>query len=223
MSRKLGGKMGSLRIVVADDHDVVRRGLRDLLERQPGWEVVAEAKDGAEAVKKVIEMDPDVTILDISMPSINGLEAARQIAKSGSKTRVVVLTIYDSDDFIREMLHAGVRGCVLKSDAVRELIAAVEAVSHNKTFFTSKIAEMVPDGYLKKPCGTESTSARLTPRQSELLRLFAEGKTSGQAAAALGLSTKTVETHRTNIMQRLNCHSIGELVRYALRNGIIKP
>jgi DNA-binding NarL/FixJ family response regulator len=215
--------MGSLRIVVADDHDVVRRGLRDLLERQPGWEVVAEAKDGTEAVKKVLEMDPDVTILDISMPSINGLEAARQIAKGGSQTRIVVLTIYDSDDFIREMLHVGVRGCVLKSDAVRDLIAAVEAVRHNKTFFTSKVAEMIPDGYLKKPRGTESTSARLTSRQREILKLFAEGKSSGQAAAALGLSIKTVETHRTNIMHRLNCHSIGEMVRYALRNGIINP
>lgn len=218
--------MESLRIVLADDHAVVRQGLRSLLEQQPGWTVVAEAATGKDAVTKVREFKPDVAILDISMPSLNGLEAARQIVEGGSKTRILILTIYDSDTMIREMLDTGVKGYVLKSDAARDLVVAVEALQHNKTFFTSKVAEMILDGYLKKaknPTETEPAASRITPRQREILKLLAEGKTSKDVAVALGMSTKTVETHRSNIMKRLNCHSLGELVRYALRNQIIHP
>ena len=214
-----------LRLVVADDHDIVRRGLRDLLEAHVGWKVVAEATTGTDAVKKVREIKPDVAILDISMPSLNGLEAARRIIESGSKTRILILTILDSDTLIKEMLDAGVKGYVLKSDAARDLVLAVEALQHGKTFFTSKVAEMVLDGYLKKaknPNETEPGASRITPRQRDILRLLAEGKTSREAAAALGMSIKTAETHRATLMKRLNCHSITDLVRYAVRNKIIE-
>jgi DNA-binding NarL/FixJ family response regulator len=218
--------MEPLRIVLADDHAIVRQGLRSLLEQQPGWKVVGEAVTGKEAVTKVREIRPDVAILDISMPSLNGLEAARQIVESGSKTRILILTIHDSDAMIKEMLDAGVKGYVLKSDAARDLVLAVEALHNNKTFFTSKVAEMVLDGYLKKvktPTETEPAASRITPRQREIVKLLAEGKTSKEVAVALGMSVKTAETHRANIMKRLNCHSISELVRYALRNQIIDP
>jgi DNA-binding NarL/FixJ family response regulator len=214
-----------LRLVVADDHDIVRGGLRDLLEEHVGWKVVAEAATGTDAVTKVREFSPDVAIFDISMPSLNGLEAARRIIQSGSKTRILILTLYDSDTMIKEMLDAGVRGYVLKSDAARDLFVAVEALQHGRTFFTSKVAEMVLDGYLKtmkKPTGVEASASRLTPRQRGVLKLLAEGKTNSEAAAALGMSISTAETHRAALMRRLNCHSITDLVRYAIRNKIIE-
>ena len=214
-----------LRLVVADDHDIVRRGLRDLLEQQAGWKVVAEAANGNEAVEKVLKMQPDVAVLDIQMPVVNGLEAAKQIVKSSSKTRILILTIHDSDTLIKEMLDAGVTGYVLKSDAVRDLVVAVEALHHGKTFFTFKVAEMVLDGYLKtmkKPADVEASATRLTPRHRDVLKLLAEGKTNSEAAAALGMSVKTAETRRAALMRRLNCHSISDLVRYAVRNKIIE-
>jgi DNA-binding NarL/FixJ family response regulator len=218
-------KMESLHLVVADDHDIVRRGLRDLLEQQVGWKVVAEATNGKEAVEKVLKTQPDVAVLDIQMPVVNGLEAAKQIVMSGSKTRILILTIHESDTLIREMLDAGVRGYVLKSDAARDLVSAVEALRRNRTFFSPQIQEMVLDGYLKrmkKSADMEASASRLTPRQREVLKLLAEGKTSSEAAAALGMSNKTAETHRAALMTRLNCHSISDLVRYAVRNKIIE-
>jgi DNA-binding NarL/FixJ family response regulator len=214
-----------LRLVVADDHDIVRRGLRDLLEAHVGWKVVAEAATGTDAVTKVREFSPDVAILDISMPSLNGLEAARRIIQSGSKTRILILTLHDSDRMIAEMLDAGVSGYVLKSDAARDVFVAVEALQHGKTFFTSKVAEMILSGYLKKrqnPSETEPGASRITSRQREILKLLAEGKANGDVAVALGMSVKTVETHRANILKRLNCHSTSDLVRYAVRNKIIE-
>jgi DNA-binding NarL/FixJ family response regulator len=218
--------MESLRLVLADDHDLLRRGLRNLLEAQFGWKVVAEAANGREAVEKVVENEPDVTLLDIQMPVLSGLEATREIVKRGSKTRILILTIHESDSLIRGILDAGARGYVLKSDASRDLVSAVDAVRYNKTFFTSKVSQMILDGYLKKPKpadGTEIAGSRLTPRQREITKLLAEGKSSREVAAALGLSLKTTETHRANIMERLNCHTVSELVRYAVRNGIIDP
>ncbi len=217
--------MESVRLVVADDHDLVRRGLRDVLERQAGWKVVAEAVNGKEAVEKVLKTQPDVAVLDIQMPVVNGLEAAKEIVKSGSKTRILILTMHRSDTLIREMLDAGVRGCVLKTDAARDLVSAVEAVRHNRTFFSSQIEEMVLEGYLKtvkKAADKEPSASRLTPRQRDVLKLLAEGKTSGEAAAALGMSVRTADTHRAALMRRLNCHSISDLVRYAVRNRIIE-
>jgi DNA-binding NarL/FixJ family response regulator len=220
--------MEPIRLLIADDHEIVRKGIRSLLEAQPGWQVTAEASDGREAVEKAREMKPDVTVLDISMPSLNGLEAARQMIKNDARAKILILTQHESDPLIREVLDAGARGYVLKSDASRDLITAVNAVRSNKTFFTAKVAQIVLDGYLdKKPKkATDDRKvdgrSRLTPRQREIVQLLAEGKSSKEVAVALGLSVKTAETHRANIMRRLDCHSISELVRYAVRNNIIE-
>lgn len=218
--------MSILRLLVADDHDVVRKGVRTLLEEQPGWEVAAEASDGREAVEKAKLVQPDITILDLSMPELNGLEAAREILKSVA-TKVLILTMYDSDPLIRQTLEAGARGYLLKSDAGRDLITAVDALRRNKTFFTPKVAQMVLEGYLGKPSkeGDEESrknGLRLTSRQKQILQLLAEGKSSKEVAVALNISVKTAETHRANIMRRLDCHSVTELVRYAIRNHIIE-
>src|SRR3984893_13101578 len=217
--------MEILRLVVADDHDLIRRGLRSLLEEQPGWKGVAEAVDGKKAVEKVLETKPDVAILDIRMPQLDGLQVARQIRNSGLKTKVLILSMHESDALIREMLDAGVRGYLLKTDAGRELVAAVETVRYNKTYFTSKVSQMVFDGYLRKVRDADGAEpvTRLTPRQQEILKLLAKGQSSREVAEFLGLSLKTVETHRADIMRRLNCHSLSELVRYALRNSIVEP
>ena len=219
--------MANLRLLVADDHDVVRKGVRTLLEEQPGWEVAAEASDGREAVEKAKLVQPDVTILDLSMPELNGLEAAREILKTVS-TKVLILTMYDSDPLIRQTLEAGARGYLLKSDAGRDLVSAVDALRRNKTFFTPKVAQMVLEGYLGRPSkeneddGNRKNGLRLTARQKQILQLLAEGKSSKEVAVALSISVKTAETHRANIMRRLDCHSVTELVRYAIRNHIIE-
>jgi DNA-binding NarL/FixJ family response regulator len=219
--------MANLRLLVADDHDVVRKGVRTLLEEQPGWEVAAEACDGREAVEKAKLVQPDVTILDLSMPELNGLEAAREILKTVS-TKVLILTMYDSDPLIRQTLEAGARGYLLKSDAGRDLVSAVDALRRNKTFFTPKVAQMVLEGYLGRPSkeneddSNRKNGLRLTARQKQILQLLAEGKSSKEVAVALSISVKTAETHRANIMRRLDCHSVTELVRYAIRNHIIE-
>ncbi|HMI52143.1 MAG TPA: response regulator transcription factor [Candidatus Saccharimonadales bacterium] len=217
--------MDTLRLLVADDHEIVRKGLRSILEQQPGWQVAGEAKDGRETVAKAKELKPDVIVVDISMPSLNGLEATRQMLKDDAKTKVLILTMHDTDPLIREVLDAGARGYVLKSDASRDLVTAVEAVRRNKTFFTARVAQMVLEGYLDKKTRTtpsENPQTRLTPRQREIVQLLAEGKSSKEVAVVLGLSVKTAETHRANIMRRLECHSVSELVRYAVRNDIIQ-
>ncbi len=220
--------MANLRLLVADDHDVVRKGVRTLLEEQPGWEVAAEAADGREAVEKAKLVQPDVTILDLSMPELNGLEAAKEILKT-VQTKVLILTMYDSDPLIRQTLEAGARGYLLKSDAGRDLVSAVDALRRNKTFFTPKVAQMVLEGYLGRPTkendedsNNRKNGLRLTARQKQILQLLAEGKSSKEVAVALNISVKTAETHRANIMRRLDCHSVTELVRYAIRNHIIE-
>ncbi len=213
-----------VRLLLADDHEIVRRGLRALLEAEPGWEVVAEAVDGRDAIEKTKQMKPDVAILDIGMPSLNGLEAARQIVTSGLQTKVLILTVHDADPVIQQVLEAGARGYLLKSDAARDLVTAVDALRRNKTFFTPKVAQMVLEGYLgkdTKDASAEGDCLRLTGRQREIVQLLAEGKSSKEIACALGLSVKTAETHRANIMRRLDCHSVTALVRYAIRNHII--
>jgi len=220
--------MAPSRILLADDHEVVRAGLRALLEEQSGWEVVAEAVDGRDAVEKASKLRPDAVVIDIAMPSLNGLEAVRQIVKAVPNAKVLVLTMYDSDPLIQQVLQAGARGYLLKSDAGRDLVSAIEALRRNKTFFTPKVSQMVLEGYLdknpkdkdKEP-ESEAESLRLTSRQREIVQLLAEGKSSKEVAAVLGLSVKTAETHRANIMRKLDCHSVTELVRYAIRNHII--
>jgi DNA-binding NarL/FixJ family response regulator len=219
--------MGNLRLLVADDHYVVRKGVRTLLEEQPGWEVAAEASDGREAVEKAKLVQPDVTILDLSMPELNGLEAAREILKTVS-TKVLILTMYDSDPLIRQTLEAGAQGYLLKSDAGRDLVSAVDALGRNKTFFTPKVARMVLEGYLGRESkeneddSIRKNGSRLTTRQKQILQLLAEGESSKEVAVALNISVKTAETHRVNIMRRLDCHSVTDLVRYAIRNHIIE-
>lgn len=213
------------RIFVADDHEVVRRGLCALLQAQPDWEICGEAADGREALEKAQKLKPDVVILDIGMPSLNGLEATRQILKLNPQTRILILTLHDSDQVVREVLNAGARGFLLKSDAARDLVAAVEALRRDKTYFTSKVAAMVLEGFLKQGSPAAVTAApargRLTPREREIVQLLAEGKSTKEVAVALGLSVKTAETHRSNIMRKLELHSVSDLVLYAVRNNIV--
>ena len=215
----------AFRILLADDHEVVRRGLCAILQNKSEWKVCGEAKDGIDAVEKAKRLKPDVVIIDIGMPNLNGLDAARQIVDALPQTKVLVLTLYESDDMIQQVLNAGARGFLLKSDAGRNLVAAVEALRRSGTYFTSKVAEMVRDGYLKRntePALLASKRTRLTFRERQLVQLLAEGKSTRQAALALGMSVKTAETHRSNVMRKLQLHSISELVLYAVRNRIVQ-
>jgi len=214
----------SFRIFIADDHEVVRKGLAALLQAEAGYEICGEASDGRAAMEKIRELKPDVSILDIGMPGLNGLEATRQIIKDDPRAKVLILTLHDSDQVVREVLNAGARGFLLKSDAARDLVVAVEALRRDNTYFTSKVAAMVLEGYLKG--GTHSVPVsvgrdRLTPREREVVQLLAEGKSTKEVAVALGLSVKTAETHRSNIMRKLQLHSVSDLVMYAVRNNIV--
>ncbi len=215
-----------LRILLADDHEVVRRGLCALLRAKPEWEVCGEAVDGREAVEKALALKPDVVILDVGMPNLNGLEATRQIIKARPQVRVLILTLHDSDQLVQEVLNAGARGFLLKSDAARDLVTAVEALRNNKIYFTPKVASMVLEGFLRRNDSETSVGplpprSQLTPREREIVQLLAEGKSSRDVAEALGLSIKTAETHRANIMRKLNLHSVSDLVLYAVRNNIV--
>ena len=221
-----------LRILIADDHEVARQGIRSLLESHAGWEVCAEAKDGRKAVEFASSLNPDLILLDIGMPNLNGLEAARQILASSPELPILILTMHDSDQVVREVLRAGARGFLLKSDAGRDLVAAVEALQMRRTFFTTKVSQMVLNGYLDRenPESREESNDKkedesapvLTGREREVIQLLAEGKTSKEVAVALHLSVKTAETHRTNLMRKLGLHSVADLTRYAVRNGIVQ-
>jgi DNA-binding NarL/FixJ family response regulator len=215
--------MSVLRILIADDHEVARRGIRSLLESHVGWEVCGEAADGREAVAYASKLKPDVFLLDIGMPNLNGLDAARQILAMMPEARILILTVHDSEQVIREVLAAGARGFLLKSDAGRDLVAAVEALQYRRTFFTSKVAQMMIEGYLRPHDDRGASDQRvLTPREREVVQLVAEGKTTKEVATALSLSVKTAETHRTNLMRKLDLHSIADLTLYAVRNGIVQ-
>lgn len=215
------------RILIADDHEIVRRGLRSMLESQENWEVVGEAVTGREAVELAKALIPQVAVIDVSMPELNGLEATRQILKALPQTEVLILTMHESEQVVREVLDAGARGYVLKSDAGRDLIAAVDALRQRRTFFSSRVSEMLLQSYLgrpeRTPAAAEQPRHRLTAREREIVQLLAEGKTNKEVASALNISIKTAETHRTNIMNKLDLHSISELVRYAVRNNIVEP
>lgn len=214
-----------VRILVADDHHVVRTGLRSLLESRNGWQVCAEAANGREAVEKSGELKPDVAVLDIGMPLLNGVEATRQIRKLSPKTEILILTMHDSELLVQEVLEAGARGYILKDDADRNLIAAVDALHRHKPYFSSRVSRAGSNSSLR-PGGANSADApsrsRLTPREREILQLLAEGKSNKEIADLLGISVKTAETHRANIMLKQDFHSITELVRYAVRNKIIQ-
>jgi DNA-binding NarL/FixJ family response regulator len=212
--------MPPLRILIADDHAVVRAGLRTLLESRSGWQVCAEAADGREAVDKASKLKPNVAILDIGMPLLNGVDAARRIHQSSPNTEILILTMHESDDLVQQVVNAGARGYILKDDADRVLIAAVDSVRHHKPYFSTRVSTPpTPDAVPDSP---RSSRSRLTPREREILQLLAEGKSNKEVASLLGISVNTAEAHRANIMLKLSLHSVTELVHYAIRNNIIK-
>ena len=213
-----------LSIVIVDDHAVVRRGVRALLESRQGWRVVGEGSTGRDAVDLVRRLRPHVVVMDLSLPELNGLEATRQILEQAPQTEVLVLTMHHSEQLAQEVLQAGARGYVLKSDADENLIAAVESLREHKPFLTSKVTEFVLDGYVRRSNAADEGMPRdvVTPREREVMQLLAEGNSNKQVAATLGLSVKTVEAHRANIMRKLRFRSISDLVRYAIRNRIVQ-
>jgi DNA-binding NarL/FixJ family response regulator len=217
----------SCRILIADDHEIVRRGLRSIVTGHPELEVAGEALTGREAVELARQLKPDIVIMDIGMPELNGLEATRQILKEFPSIEVLILTMHESEQLIREVLDTGARGYVLKSDAGRDLLAALDALRRHKPYFTTKVSEMVLTGYLRGGPRTEEPEdaprLRLTPREREIVQLLAEGKSNKEVATVLTISVKTAETHRARIMAKLNLRSIGDLVRYAVRNRIVEP
>lgn len=213
--------MKTVRILVADDHEVVRQGLRRLLEAQPGWETCGEASSGREAVELAKRLKPDVIVLDFSMPGLNGTEAARQIIKALPRTEVLILSMHSSEPLVRGALEAGVRGYVLKSDASRDLVSGVHALVEHKPFLSPGVSGIVLDRYLRTP-EKESSLDSLTSREREILKLLAEGKSNKEVAAALNISVKTVEAHRANLMHKLNLSSLSDLVHYAIRNEIVE-
>jgi DNA-binding NarL/FixJ family response regulator len=215
--------MHPLRILIADDHSVVRAGLRALLESRPGWEVVAEASDGREAVEKAAKLKPEVAVLDIGMPLLNGVEATRRIRAASPSTEILILTMHESDDLVQQVVNAGARGYILKDEADRVLLAAVDAARHHKPYFSARISSSRSIEALTPPDGTKMTRQRLTPREREILQLLAEGKSNKEVANLLGISVNTAEAHRANIMLKLDLHSLAELVHYAIRNQITKP
>jgi len=212
--------MAKLRILLADDHEVVRRGIRSVLQTQPDWEVCAEASNGREVVEQALRLRPDIVVIDISMPEMNGLEATRRIVQQIPDQRVLILTMHDNERLFRDVIQAGAKGVLLKTDASQDLIQAVEALHQHKTFLTGKLARAQMSGRTRAddPLVREA----LTPRELEVTRLLAEGMSSKEVGIALSMSVKTAQTHRSNIMRKLDIHSISELVLYAARNNIIR-
>jgi len=218
------------RIVVADDHAVVRRGLRALLDAQPGLEVCAEAVSGPETLDCVQRLRPDIVVLDLTMPEMNGLDVTRAIRERSPATAVVVLTMHFSEELAREVLRAGALAYVLKSDADSQLLAAIDHVRHNQPFFTGTLALTMANAFLRGPSKPHETPRRkplpgspLTRREVEVVQLLAEGKSNKQAAIKLGVSIRTVESHRTHIMRKMGFQNFSELVRFALRNNLVEP
>lgn len=213
--------MSTVRILIADDHQLFRRGVAAELMQVPGWIVAAEATNGRDAVALAAEHKPDIVVLDLTMPELNGLEAARQITANDASARILILTAHESEQLVREVLNAGARGYVLKSDAGRTLVTALQALLGGGSFFTSNVARMVLDGYLR----SESSEAAqtLSAREREIVQLLAEGNSNKDIARALNISVKTAETHRSNVMRKMGFDSLAELVRYAIRNNIIEP
>ena len=207
------------RILIADDHDVVRDGLRRLLEAQPDCEVVAEAPDGKEAILKAVETKPDIAVVDYSMPLVNGLEVTRQIRSRLPRTEVLIFTMHDSESVIEDLLRAGAKGYVLKTDAKRNLLEAIESLAAHKPYFTPQISETLLDSFIKQQHGESSP---LTRRERQIVQLIAEGHTNRKIAKLLNISLKTVETYRAHIMRKLNVSSSATLVRYAIRNKLVE-
>lgn len=215
--------MKRIRVLVADDHDVVRRGICTMVEKQSGWEIVGEAANGREAVEMAKRLRPDVVILDVGMPKLNGLDATRQILGALPQTEILIVTMHQTEQMVHDVLEAGARGYISKTDTLRHLVRAVDALSQHKPYFTSDVAGVVLDGFLKwNSVSSLRPQPRLTPREREILQLLAEGMRNKEIAADLGITFRTVETHRINIMRKLGAHSVTELVRYAVQNKIVQ-
>jgi DNA-binding NarL/FixJ family response regulator len=213
-------------ILLADDHEIVRHGLRHLLEREPGWEVCGEARDGRAAVEMAGALTPDIAILDIAMPKLNGLEATRKIRLASPATEVLVFTMHESEELVGEVFAAGARGYLIKSDAARLILAAVEALATHQPFFSTRVTATVLEAFLRDRAGrigetAGATDTTLTPREREVVQLLAEGRRNKDVARRLGVGVKTVETHRAAVMRKVGAGSIADVVRYAVRNRIV--
>jgi two-component system response regulator NreC len=215
--------MKKMRILLADDHAVTRAGLRLLLERQPNIEVVGEAENGRELVELATALTPDIAVVDIAMPNLNGIEATRQIVAKQPRISVVILSMYSDETYVMRALEAGARAFLLKDSAIADLTGAVEAVSQGKSFFSPKISRILAEDYVRtlKQRNAVDTYELLTTREREIIQLLAEGKTNKEVATLLNISVYTVETHRNKILQKLNLHNTAELVLYAVRKRII--
>jgi DNA-binding NarL/FixJ family response regulator len=216
--------MKSLSILIADDHALIRRGMRTLLESQPNWQVCGEAQNGREALEEARRLKPDLAVLDITMPELNGLEAIARLRKEVPETRVLVLTMHDDKELIQAAVKAGAHGYLLKSDSERDLIVAVDRLAHHKGFFPQSASDTVRNDFRGAHRATSSQRLRglLTNREREVLQLLAEGRSNKEVAGRLGISTRTAETHRAGIMRKLACCSIADLVRYAIRKRMVQ-
>lgn len=212
--------MNTVRILLADDHEIVREGLRAMIEGQPGWEVCGDASTGREAVVLAGQLKPDIVIMDVGMPELNGLDASRQIKKLLPEVEVLIFTANETEEIVRQIFQAGARGYLLKSEANKHLVPAIEMLCKHRTYFSSKVSEMIFSGYLQGKMGGEDVV--LTPRERETVQLIAEGKSNKEIASLFGISVKTVETHRATIMRKLRLDSVAGLVKYAIRNGIVE-
>jgi two-component system response regulator NreC len=208
-----------IRIVLADDHVLVRQGLKSLLERE-GFQVVAEASDGQEALRHVKSLQPDIAVMDISMPTLNGLNAAREVSRASPKTKTILLTQHDESQYIRDALEAGVKGYVLKSQVAGDLVLAIRQISLGQVYLSPGVSSAIMEAYQSK---SEKSKNPLTLRERQVLQLIAEGKSTKDVASLLGISVKTAESHRTRLMQKLDIHETASLVLYAVRNGIVQP
>ena len=215
--------MKPIRILLADDHTVMRRGLRLLIESQPEFSVVAEASDGRQAVQQAEAMLPDVAVMDIAMPNLSGIEAAQRIATSLPQTAIVILSMHSDESYVLRALKVGAKGYLLKDSAEGDLIDAIKAVHQGKTFFSPEISKMLVEDYIReiRTRGTEDSYDLLTSREREILQLLAERKSNKEIAQVLNLSIYTIETHRRNLQEKLNLHSLAELILYAVRKGVI--
>lgn len=216
-----------VRILLADDHNVVRRGLKALLQDRSDWEICGEALSGREAVELAREMQPDIAVIDLMMPELNGLETTRQIRKVSGRTEVLIFTMHHNEALVHDVLDAGARGYLLKTDAERQIVTAVETLLRHQPYFSAEISETVLEGFLRSGrqavAGQERSAPRLTPREREVIQLLAEGNRNKKIAQILSISVKTVETHRTTLMRKIGVKSIVELVRYAVRNRLTEP
>jgi DNA-binding NarL/FixJ family response regulator len=216
--------MGVLRIVVADDHTLFRQGLRRVLQEQPGWEVVAEANDGAEAVRRTLELEPHIAILDIAMSRLNGVDATRQIVRRLPEVRVLIVSMYSDEVFVTQALQAGAHGYLLKDSADADLVRAVTDLANGKSFFSPAVSKVMLDDYVRQLAarGVTDRFDMLSEREREVFQLIAEGHSNKDIAGLLHVSPGTVETHRARIMEKLDVHSAAEIVLYAVRKGVIR-